>query len=308
MAPFTMDETLVILAAGSLELVLAPAVGGCIAAFDYLGTDRRVPIMRGARQLPASVLDAASFPLVPYVNRIRGGAFRFRDREVRLAPNMTGDPSPLHGQGWLSRWRVVERSETSVALRFDHEAGEWPWDYEAHQQILLDADGLIMDLRCINRSAEPMPCGLGQHPYFPCTAETVLDTIVRTAWTIDEHVLPVDEVAAVGRFDLRDRRVCGQGLDHGFGGWGRLATIATPGQPFTLGMSSPDAAFFQLYSPVDGGLFVAEPVSQANAALNAPESEWPALGMRVLQPGEEMSLSMRIDVAPAETGHGAPPG
>ena len=48
----------------------------------------------------------ASFPLVPYVNRIRGGRFTFRGREVRLAPNMAGDPSPLHGQGWLSPWQV----------------------------------------------------------------------------------------------------------------------------------------------------------------------------------------------------------
>ena len=301
-----MDGTLVTLAAGSLELLLAPAVGGCIAAFDYIGPDRRIPIMRGDRRKPASVLDAASFPLVPFVNRIRGGAFRFRGREVRLAPNMVGDPSPLHGQGWLSLWKVVDSSGTSAVLRFDHEAGEWPWSYAAHQHFALDSAGLALDLRCVNRSAEPMPCGLGQHPYFLCTADTLLDTLVRTAWTIDEHVLPVAKVPAEGRFDLRQRRVCGQGLDHGFGGWSGQATIATVGQPFTLSMSSPDAAFFQLYSPEDGGLFVAEPVSHANAALNAPEDEWEALGMRVLEPGEAMNLSMRIDVIPAWEGHGNP--
>jgi aldose 1-epimerase len=39
-------------------------------------------------------------------------------------------------------------------------------------------------------------------------------------------------------------------------------------------------------------------VTHANAALNAPESEWPKLGMRVLDPGEAMSLDMRLDVIP----------
>ena len=63
-------------------------------------------------------------------------------------------------------------------------------------------------------------------------------------------------------------------------------------------MCSPEAHFFQLYSPSDGHLFVAEPVTHANAALNAPEEEWPELGMRVLQPREEMSLTMRIDIRP----------
>ena len=61
-------------------------------------------------------------------------------------------------------------------------------------------------------------------------------------------------------------------------------------------LSSPEARFFQLYSPARGGLFVAEPVSHANAALNAPEEEWEELGMMVLPPGDEMSLDMRLDV------------
>ena len=64
-------------------------------------------------------------------------------------------------------------------------------------------------------------------------------------------------------------------------------------------MSSPDARFFQLYSPASGGLFVAEPVTHANAAMNAPEEEWAELGMRVLEPGETMSLTMRVDVLAA---------
>ena len=115
-------------------------------------------------------------------------------------------------------------------------------------------------------------------------------------WTIDEQVLPIERVPATGHFDLADRAVCGLGLDHGFGGWGGRAELSDPDWPFALVMSSPDADFFQLYSPESGGLFVAEPVSHANAALNAPEAEWAELGMRVLAPGEEMALSMRLDV------------
>jgi aldose 1-epimerase len=90
--------------------------------------------------------------------------------------------------------------------------------------------------------------------------------------------------------------VCGQGLDHGFGGWGGKATLADPEWPYDLALSSPDARFFQLYSPPTGGIFVAEPVSHANAALNAPEKDWPGLGIRVLEPGEAMHLDMRLDV------------
>ena len=287
------------LSAGTLELGLSPSIGGSISAFEWLGDSAApTPILRGCNSFSPNVLEAGNFPLVPFVNRIRGGRFDFRGRSVALAPNMAGDPSPLHGQGWLAPWRVLSAGDRDAELGFVHGAGEWPWDYEARQAFALDERGLTLTLSCRNVSAEPMPCGLGQHPYFPCGERTVLDTAVTDAWEIDDKVLPTEKVPATGRFDLRQRKVCGQGLDHGFGGWGGRALLSDPDWPFTLAMSSPDADFFQLYSPAAGGLFVAEPVTHANAALNAPEAEWPELGMRVLAPGEAMSLAMRVEVTP----------
>lgn len=288
---------LVTLSAGRLELVLSPAIGGSIARFTWRDGDRRLPILRGEEGAPDDVLEAASFPLVPYVNRIRGGRFSFRERTIRIAPNMARDPSPLHGQGWLAPWRVAAASAEEATLEFDHEAGEWPWRYTARQHFRLTGSGLEIALACRNRSLDPMPCGLGQHPYFHCGADTRIATRVDHVWTIDERVLPVDRIPATGRFDLSDRPVCGLGLDHGFGGWGGSARLSDPAWPFAITMSSPDARFFQLYSPSQGGLFVAEPVTHANAALNSPEEEWADLGMRILAPGEEMTLVMRLSLA-----------
>ncbi|HVL79585.1 MAG TPA: aldose 1-epimerase [Sphingomicrobium sp.] len=284
------------LAAGSIELELNPSIGGTIANLSQVDGDRRWPILRESHSPLETVLDAASFPLVPFVNRVRGGRFHFRGREVRLQPNMAGDASPLHGQGWLRRWSVESAGERTAMLRFRHEAGEWPWDYEARQAFALDETGLSLRLECRNLSNEPMPCGLGQHPYFHCGPDTRIDTGVTHAWTIDEQVLPVEKVPAEGRFDLEDRKVCGQDLDHGFAGWSGRARLSDPEWPFALEMSSPQASFFQLYSPSEGGIFVAEPVTHANAALNAGEEEWEELGLRVLGPGESMVLDMRLEV------------
>ena len=292
------DRQLLTLSATTFELSLAPEVGGCVSRFDYLSDGERFPILRGGAKRPARSLDAASFPLVPFCNRVRNGTFRFRGREIRLAPNMPPDPSPLHGQGWLAAWEVERQSETEAELSFRHAAGEWPWSYEARQHFSLDERGLEVVLSCTNKSDNPMPCGLGQHPYFPCTPETRLDTEVVCAWTVDKNVLPVAKVPAEGRYDLRDRRVCGQDLDNGFGGWGGRALIATPALPYGIQVSSPDADYFQLYSPSSGGFVVAEPVSHANAALNEPQEDWAELGLRVLDPGETMVLSMRIDIRP----------
>lgn len=288
------------IAAGNLLLELSPSVGGAISHFSLSGEQS---LLRECNSPLQNVLDACCFPLVPFVNRIRDGRFTFRGRTIELQPNMAGDPSPLHGQGWLAPWDVERHDAASALLSFRHEPGEWPWAYEARQEFSLDQRGLCVDLACRNTSADPMPCGLGQHPYFPCGPETRIDTHVECAWTIDDKVLPVDKVPAEGRFDLRDRLACGQGLDNGWGGWGGVARMSDPAWSYGLRMSSSGAKFFQLYSPSRGGIFVAEPVTHANAALNEPERRWPDLGMRVLDPGEEMALTMRLDVVPKQ----APP-
>ena len=211
-------------------------------------------------------------------------------------PNMVGDESPLHGTGWLGRWEVVSQSEREAVLVYRHPAAEWPWRFEAVQTFALDTDGLAVTLACRNLSPEPMPCGLGLHPYYPCDADTVLDTEVASAWTIDAAVLPVSKVPATGRFDLRNRRICGQGLDNGFDGWSGEARVAWPDRRAELRLTSPDASRFQVYAPVSGSFFAAEPVQNANAALNEPQSRWPELGITRLQQGEQAAIHARFNV------------
>jgi aldose 1-epimerase len=281
------DVTLAISAFG-YGLRLVPALGGSIAQLTYRGQ----PLLRGSAA-PQGPLDCGCFPLVPYCNRVRHGRFIFRGRTVAIAPNMSGDPSPLHGDGWLAPWQILSQSETGAELFFSHEPGEWPWRYESRQSFSLSESGLAAEITCRNLSDEPMPCGLGFHPYFPCDADTVITTRVETVWTVDDIVLPVEQIPATGRYALDGQPACARDLDNGYGGWGGEMTLSGPGGRTTR-MASPDARFFQIYSPPSGGLLAAEPVSHANAALNEPEARWADLGLRILAPGEEMRLRMEL--------------
>ena len=120
------DHTSLTLSGGDLLLVLSPGLGGAIRDFSFVGGGGHIPLLRPARAGADAVLDMASFPLVPFVNRIRGGRFSFRGRDVVLAPNMTGDFSPLHGQGWLGAWTVESAGDCRqpVAVGDDVIVGE----------------------------------------------------------------------------------------------------------------------------------------------------------------------------------------
>ena len=278
------------LGAGDLTLDLAPEIGGSIARFRRGGQQ----LMRPAADAASDAGEMANFPLVPFSNRIRGGRFECDGRVVTLSPNLPGDTSPLHGQGWRSSW-TVERSDTrSATLAFIHEPGEWPWRYESRQVFELDESGLTVTLTCRNLSPERMPCALAFHPYFDCDEATRLSTGVTDVWTIDDDVLPVERIPATGRYDPSNGPVCGRGLDNGFEGWSGEALIDW-GRGARVRMTAP-APRFQLYAPTSGGMFVAEPVENANCALNAPQDQWESLGIALLAEGEERNLSVRFEI------------
>src|SRR3954454_15797819 len=152
------SETVVRLASANLRLELSPSTGGAISVFEWVDAASAQPILRKCHRPLENVLDAASFPLVPYVNRIRDGRFEFRGGEVRLAPNMAGDPSPLHGQGWLNPWFVESASDRGAMLSFRHDSSEWPWAYQARREFALDEPGFSVRLSCRTVADEPMPC------------------------------------------------------------------------------------------------------------------------------------------------------
>jgi aldose 1-epimerase len=284
------------LTAGDLALALAPEVGGAIARFGLDLAEGYRPILRPAPDDLHDALDAGCFPLVPFSNRVRDGRFAFAGRQVRLSPNLPGQKHPLHGQGWRNPWAVDHADGMAAELVYRHAPGEWPWAYEARQRFELDPGGLTVRVSVHNLASEPMPCGLGLHPYFPCDAATVLDTHVETVWTIDDEVMPVAREPAAGRYCLLQRHICGQDLDNGYEGWAGETRISWPDAALGLDIQAADARYFQVYSPKAGGLFVAEPVTHANAALNLPESQWAAAGLRILDPGAQMAMTARFAV------------
>ncbi len=284
-----------IMRADGLEAGLKPHVGGALTHFADLSGPEPVDLLRRGKAGFDDPLDSAGFPLTPYCNRIRDGRFSFRGREVRLQPNLPGQKHPLHGQGWRNAWQVLEAGETFAQIAFHHEAADWPWTYHSRLTVMLKDRGMDVVLTCKNLSDETMPCGLGLHPYYPCDAQTVLDTQVSEVWTIDDEIMPVTRAPATGRYDLHERKVCGQDLDNGYEGWSGSATLSWPDRGRGLRLTS-EAQRFQLYSPKEGGLIAAEPVTNANAALNHPEADWTRLGLWLLEPAQRAQLTARFAV------------
>jgi len=279
----------------SWELVLAPEIGGAIAALSVGGRD----LLRRAPAGSSDVLEMACFPLAPFANRIAHGRFSFGGREVSLAPNMGDHPHPLHGQGWQAPWSVDEQDANRVVLGFSHPGGDWPWAYDAVQRFELADGRLTVELTVTNRASEPAPVGLGLHPYFPNRAEARLTADLAGVWLTDTLCLPIRRVDGLPLGDWRAGAVLQNAelVDHSHTGWTGAAEIELPGQGLRVRMTtSPNARWLHVYSPPGQTFFAVEPVTHRPDALNAKDPA--AEGLQVLEPGASCRLSMTLEAEP----------
>ncbi len=277
------------LSAGLWHAALRPAVGGCLASLSH----DEVPVLRAMAAGADHPLQSACFPLVPYCNRIAEGCFTFGGSAVRIAPNLNPQRHPLHGTGWLRPWRVVRCDAGSALLEDDYAGdGEWPWAYTAHQHIALDETGLTIRLLVENRAADPAPIGLGLHPYFRRSPDTVVTFSARAMLGIDGAFLPDGTRKAADTFapwnkgaTLPDTLV-----DHCFTGWDGRATIQdSHGAIAVRGFGAP---YCHVYASPGGTELCVEPVSHTPDALNRAPGQ-----MAVLPPGAAAAVALRIEVA-----------
>lgn len=270
---------MITLTAQAATLELCPETGGAIGRLRHKGRDLMRVTPDGARD----ALETASFPLVPFCNRIRDGQFALGTQKVKLKPNLGDHPHALHGQGWRAAWRVAEQTASRAVLTYAHAPSEWPWAYEARQVFELRPNGLRVWLSVKNMSQSAMPAGLGFHPYFNRTDQTRLKAALDGVWMSDADCLPTELHAGPWRKDWTHGDTVSDSvlLDHCHTGFGGRADIYEGDQPVLTLRASPDCHWLHIYAPVGADFFCVEPVNHMPDPFHHANS-----GLRCLKPGE----------------------
>lgn len=306
-----LDTDMVELAAGELRLALAPAVGGSIASFsrewDEQGVRRRLHWLRPASDealAQRNPLGMASFPLLPFCNRIRQGRASFEGREIHFPPNhpSADSPHPLHGIGWQLPWQVVSADAAQAELALEVGASRaWPWRFSARQRFALSGSLLSVTMSLTNEDTAAMPAGIGHHPYFPHTPGTRLTSHTEAMWRGDDEVMPTTLEVSEAVKELRSGVVLAElDLDNNFVGWDREALVEWPadanGPRRSVAMQAqPPLDYFVVYCPRGFDHFCAEPVSQCTDWLNLlPQHGRSSLGGARLEPGETLQAQFHL--------------
>jgi aldose 1-epimerase len=292
------------------RLQLIPSRGGSVLAIEAHHEGQWLPVAHptGHDALRDDLrLRYSSYALLPYSNRIPHGNVPTGyacPTKRPLPSNWPGLTHPMHGLGWLMPWRIAQRCGQKhgrdATLILDWRGGEaWPWPMRGEQRLrLLERKVLQMDLRLTNTGTEPMPAGLGWHPYFMADAGVTLRTRARQMQAAGPDGLPtglINPPTAIAEGRMADVQSLLQ-LDNGFVGWCGEAELCWPerhGLRMRLQALGALRRHCVIYTPPGETFFCLEPVSHANNALAQHPLRAAALGQRWLAPGETLSGGMR---------------
>ena len=283
----------------NFALHIEPKTGGCITGFWSDG----IPVLRSTaeNETLGSVRLSASYPLVPFSNRIGFGKFNWLGEEHTLAANFLPEPHAIHGVGWQLPWQVLDATSSSARLRLCHRPAtletraSWPFDFDCIQTFALDDSGLQMELSLTNcESWRPMPAGLGFHPYFVKRPGSHIAFTAAERWEMDAQNLPTARLPSLGlKTDCADLAI-----DHCFEGCSGTVQLSDAMLDCRITSTS---YYLVVYTQPPQDFIAIEPVSHANNALGRLTvgqgiAALQSRSVKSLQPGETVNLTMRINV------------
>ncbi|NLF04458.1 MAG: aldose epimerase [Actinomycetales bacterium] len=292
------------------RLGVLPGLGGCWSFGQIRVGDQWVDLLRPTPDASlGNPEDAASFPLLPWSNRIRDGVLEWDGRTHQLVRN-GADGTAIHGAVRQLPWQVALRDTCSVVLQLstcDVVGVNWPWEFSARQVISLVGSTLEVRLSVTNEDSVAFPVGLGHHPYFQRvlgSEDAVLHVDASAGYALEAGMASAAAGEVPARADYRAPRPLGADfVDDVLTGLGPTAArwqYPDVGVEVSLA-ADPEFSHLVVYEPVGRDHFAVEPVTHVNDGIALHARGVEGTGVRVLPPGETYAATFTLTFRPTSS-------
>jgi aldose 1-epimerase len=269
-----------------LTVEVLPGIGARIHRLRAFGID----ILRSPDNLRTHVDDPwfwGSYPLAPWCNRLPTGPVEVAGRTVDLPANFP-DGTAIHGQVARAAWRP----EAPGTYAIDAGGDGWPWRCAVRQTIAAGAGEITLTLTVRNLADDPMPAGLGIHPWFRHPVEVAIRAA--RAWPTNLDPRPEPEPVSG---DL-DRRLLGPLAEAVDATWTDLDAppirLAWPRDGIRATIETSPSARYVVAARLAGvDATAVEPETHAPAGLRRLLNAEPG-ALALLPPGDTLELRVRI--------------
>ncbi len=294
----------VILSNQYIHLGVMPELGASLSHLTYKtahGSDKEIlrPLLKKSDHT-YDVNDAAMFLMLPYCGRIRGGCFPYWGIVRKVPKNQPGISDPIHGDGWKTKWHIIQQTTNSLTLQMQHkkEDGGYPFSYEAQIAYTLQDRQLAIQITLTNPTVLPMPCGMGIHPFFTKTKDVILEFETRHVWSNENDPIFDRPYPCPQDWDFSS----GKALNHMvfdtcFGGFKEKATLTYPSDGITVHMTTDDLFHHVvLYAPRGKDFFCLEPTTMASNAFNLASNGVIGTGIKSIGPKQNLTGRIMLEI------------
>ncbi|WP_339859397.1 aldose 1-epimerase [Thalassospira alkalitolerans] len=214
------------------------------------------------------------FPMVPFANRLGYAQFDFDGKTINVPANRAPDPHAIHGFGISAVWEIERPTIDTIRFSHKHDDPQTGFSYTAWQEITVANGSISIEIGVRHLGREPMPYGIGLHPWFPAGEDASVRFIAADCFGTDDGKLPTTRtVIDLGR-DFSDGKMIrhNKGLDVHYSGWHGAVEMTWKDRQLSLLLEASDTlSNLQFYIPENGETFCVEPVSHVPNVHNRPE-------------------------------------
>jgi len=287
-----------------LKAVINPDYGAAVLAFYVKKDKKEIAIMPDSRK-DSNSLDASSFLMIPYSNRIEDGTFTFNEKNHQLK---NGKNHSIHGDTRKSKWIIEEINQDRIICYFDsskYKDVNWPWPFSAEVDYSISGNTFKSRITLKNNGDTPMPAGFGWHPYYSRSLTKENEPVFVQFETegvypdINENCIPSgNPEKPFGKLDFSiekqlDPKVH---IDNCYQGYNGKGHMLWPDSGIKVSYEcSPECSHLIFFNP-DDPFFAFEPATNANNGVNHFNDEVFKCGTVSLKPGEKLSASFSIKI------------
>jgi aldose 1-epimerase len=303
-----MSSALHILKNDHWQAGILPGTGASIAFGRVRKNGEWIDVLRPTAEADYSnSSNCSSFIMLPWCNRIKDGLLRFDGHEYHLR-TAKDDGTARHGDVRGRAWQIDKADESHIRMSIhsdDHPDMNWPFKFSATAVYALDGDLFNWTLSLTNEDTRLMPTGFGHHPYFvrPVGAQPQVQIACKGYYPLknfmaESYPMPIKsdidfrQMRALDDQELNDllTRSINQETDP-------RARIVYPDADINLAMFT-EAVFehILIFAPKGKPFFAVEPMTNASDGFNILARGFPDSGVFVLQPGQEKSGVVKLQL------------
>ena len=285
--------SLITLSNDKLFLEIAPKMGASITKFRNVksGKDIFRPFSNKKKIIKKNCYFSGYFATVPYFGAIQKKTFLYRNRYISLPKTHPLEPDTIHGEGWVSEWKIKSKSKISSELVYIHDGKKgFPFKYRVNQEFFLINKSLCINIAITNIDNESFNCGIGFHPWFNIDKNSKIYLNSFTHIKELKKKIYKEKIFSTKKFlDLNDCKI-----DKTFINWNGKAKLVINKDTTIEIKNKKNINNLHVYSPPKENFFCIEPVTNISDAYNIMKYSEMYHGLKLLEVNKKFETKLEF--------------